>query len=554
MDEDHAGHPATFGPSALSNKANPEGTTLDRHSASFIAANASPFVSVDDLVPEGARVIDPETTSRTCCTSLNARLQVPVINYGDQGKLMVIMSADPLSQVPVWISRTIGEPSGTLSDATAENYYWSEIGLGTGQPLCDPHSWGQIWERVGLDDFFAQTAQLGDMAQRYRVVGAAMRVNLGTDTTISRGSIEAGQFQWADTKKAPFTQKVNWSTDYNDKSVQRKGWWAAHLTGTNNTAASTALAGFAKQKGMANLISSCGYETGKRMVRGARNQDWGILDADKGASVRWTDTNDFTFQKSYNRNLVSPDRNTYPNGLVTNISTSATNIDPGEDNPGTTTFSDEIVYKNVNSRRAENFSDIPTSSSPSKLAVKTYQKASYNSASTTLTGGNPPRYYFGADNYNLIELCSGTDSTINLGQIDITELGTIDGKGLFDTGLYCDITGVSPTQTAMIDVVWHIEFEPRSFSILRGIYPPINMQFDLISAMLRDPKHFPIVVQGHSFFSSLWRGIKKAASKIPGIANAASKMLVASGVPELQGVGGAISTGLATYQSFGGHM
>lgn len=554
---DHSGHPATHGNSARSNAANTENTNIGPATASFMAAYGSPFTNVDDLIPQGARVVDPETTERTCTTSITARLNIPVVAdpTNTEGKLLLIMSADPLAQLPLWLSRRYFETTATVTNPVADVNTWNENGgSGTGNySLCDAASWGQTYEKIGLDDFFAQTTDLGNLSMKHRVVGCAMRANIGVDTTLSRGSIEAGQFNWSDTRFIPNQAMVDFTTVNN---VGKASWWQAHFKPGSAFVpeGQPAVAGIRTQKGLGTLMLNNAYNKGEAIIRSARTQDYGTLDADKGASVRWTDTNDFKFQRTVNRNIVCPDRQYYANGIVTNIAIPGT-ANAWEDNPTATTIGREIQAFNCNAYRGSTTGDALNDSryapdvQPSKLAYKRY-----NDSGDAFKSG---ALMIGADNEELVELCNGTTTykagttDVVVGTADKSSLGTDTFEPFFDKGLYLDITGVAPTQWVNVDLVWHIEYVPKSWALTRGIYPPVDMQFDMLASMLGDPKQFPIVVMGNSFFTSLWRGIKRAADTAASIAGTAGSAIESAGSvidPRLALLGGALKAGAATYK------
>jgi len=531
---DHAGHPAPTGNSAHNNAANPKGTNLSAATSSFMAANGSPFTAIDDMVPAGVRVPDPQTTERTCTTTITARLNIPVVANAanDQGRLLLIMNADPLSQTPFWVSRVNAEDVATKTDTPVDAFYYNEAESGFAVHSfdhCDPTSWGQIWDKIGMADFFAQTYTLGQLSQKHRVVGAAMRVNVGVDTTIARGSIESGQFDWDDTRYGIRPQSITWATQAN-----RTGFWNA--TGTGNTGVAEDQANAKKQKGIGSLLQSCSYEVGSRVIRGARTQDYGTLDADKGASVRWTDANNFNFKNTINRNVVLPSASFYTNG-VTSFGDKTAIVEKG---------AYDITTRGCHHSRG-NIANITQETNPCRLAVK----YAYLGDPTT----SQFQAYFAADADLELELTSGsvpdtTTPAVIFGNGTFDDLG-VDGEDNFNRGLYCNVTGVATNQWVSVDLVYHIEYIPKAWALTRGIYPPIDMQFDMIASMLGDPKQFPIVVQGNSFFSSLWRGIKKAVDKgadLVGTAGSAIAGTVGMIDPRMAMIGSAMSGGAAAYK------
>lgn len=574
---DHSGHPAPTGNSSHNNAANPEGTNLSVAAASFVAANGSPFTSVDDMIPEGVRVVDPETTERTCTTTIHARMNIPVCAFEDnsEGRLLLIMSADPLCQMPLWMSRKITESTGDLkasyvSGGTtiatgAGSILWNEPqGSDAGTTsMCDSASWGQTWDRFGLSDMFAQTYELGQISMKHRIVGCAMRANVGVDTTLSRGSIEAGQFNWSDTRY--IDPAAAYVPDAAQDSKAQAMWLANFREGNAFCGPATpVIQEFKEQKGIASLLKCNAYNVGERVIYSARTQDYGTLDADKGASVRWTDSNNFKFQKTYNRNIVLPDRQSYSNGVVTNIGAKTSSggtlvLDPAANNGSNTYESGEIYAMNCNASRTDNdatnwkgvnYSAYANGASAGKLA--------YLKHTPTNDGWWTGTLLCAADTTQTIELTAGTQSYVSGGNVTYSAgdagkeaLGTQTFEPFFDKGMYINITGVAPTQWVNVEVVWHVEYQPKSWAMTRGIYPPVDLQFDMLASMLGDPKQFPIVVQGNSFFTSLWRGLKRAASTAVRIAGTAGNLISTYGGdldPRLRLVGNALKEGASLYK------
>lgn len=549
----HGGHPATHGPSASSHAADPTGTGISEATASFIAANASPFISTLDLIQGGAKVPDPRTTERTCATTLTARLTLPVTADLDSGKMLIIVDADPLSQLPIWVSRKLTQTTGVpLMTSTSDLFYYNELsesGNSSTQDRMDPQSWGQVYQKAGMADFFAATKTLGEMSAKHRIVGCAVRANIGVDTTLARGSIEAGQFQWSDTKNT--LARLPIATEAT--ATRQLGLWTKDWQGGNASTetvprmnAAQQWANMNRQKAMATLINTCAYDAGRSAIRSGKTQDSGILDADQGACVRWTDMSNYNFAQTINRNLVGPSRAFYTNGH--------------EDNPGlfqddtvagNSVYTEDIRSVNCNALRTRDagatLNTFNTGYSRGPLCCFKKNAASIGAAYTTYE-------YFCADSDSALSITSGqlaemlgstaVTSTNYIGDASFDNLDTITYKSHFDKGLYIDITGVSTNQWVNIDVVWHVEYIPKSYALTKGTAPPIDMNFDQIEAMLLDPKHFPIVVKGNSFFSSLWHGLKNAVGYSEKVLRGTSHILSSSGIPLLSQAAGVIDKGL----------
>lgn len=543
-----SGHPADSGPSASSNAANPAGTGFSEATASFIAANGSPFISPMDMIPSGVKVPDPRVTDRTCSATITARFSCPVVADGVNGKLMVAVNADPMSQLPIWVSRTLNEQHpgkktnvGAGSGVTADAFYYNEPTISTGSAgsdRCDPRSWGQTYDVLNIADIFAQTKHLGELSQRHRVVGCGLRANIGVDTAIARGTIEGGQFTWVDTRDTT-TSSVEWDTAL---QTNRLGYWSPDVEGGLASWTNACRTSDKSQKGMRALIHSNAYNVAKTAIRSARSQNIGVLDGDQGCSVRWTDTNNFKFQRTINRNLLLPNKDFYANGFdVSQINA----------------FEHEDTYKtyilDCNTTRAV---QAGTGTYPGKivatlpfspLCVATRPHINYDA--TKWSTATSTYLYFAADSDMLLENTSGTvleqltaaGATNNVGDGTFADLGVTTFEEQFDKGLYIDITGVNTGQWVNVDVVWHIEYVPRSYALTTGLQSPVDLNFDMVAAMLTDAAKFPIVVKGHSFFSSLWAGVKRAFGKGREIIGAAGPMLSMLPSPHARAAGMAMS-------------
>lgn len=549
-----SGHPAESGPSAQSDAANPAGTGYSEATASFIAANGSPFISPMDMIPSGVKVPDPRVTDRTCSATLTARFSSQVIADGTNGKLLVIVDCDPLSQLPVWISRQHKEQSpgetvyGQTAGSNADIYYYNEPTLAgtTTSDRCDPRSWGQTYDVLGMADLFSQTKTLADQSSRYRIVGCGVRANIGVDTAISRGTIEAGQFNWSDTKNTR-TSTVAWgflAGASGAAPTARKGYWSPDCSGGGAKFMVSEQIGAHSQKGMCTLMHSNAYTLGKNAIRSARTQNYGVLDGDQGASVRWTDTHNFKFMRTINKNCLSPNKNFYSNGY---------------DCSRLNAFEEESTYPvntiDCNATRLLNADattypgKLSTTITESPLVVHQRPHVGYSINDSQFWTADSTAYdYYAAETDGLINLSSGSyteqssaTTTYQVGDGTLADLGVITFEEHFDKGLYIDITGVNTGQWVNVDVVWHVEYIPRAYSLDTGLASPVDVNFDTVAAMLNDSRKFPIVVKGHSFFSSLWAGVKRAFGKGREIIGAAGPMLSMLPSPHARAAGMAMS-------------
>jgi hypothetical protein len=119
--------------------------------------------------------------------------------------------------------------------------------------------------------------------------------------------------------------------------------------------------------------------------------------------------------------------------------------------------------------------------------------------------------------------------------------------GNFSNALYADIQGVDANSTITVQVVWHVEYIPTFQALDTGLPSPVDTSFDTLATMAGDDSTFPVVVKGHSFFKSLLRGLRQAAtgaSRILGIASNVAKIIP---IPQVQafGMGAGAASGIA---------
>lgn len=502
---------------------------------------------------DGARVPDPQTTQRTCSTTLYTSINVPVIpnvwnttytgpgTGATTGRQFLLVNANPLgSFLPVqWAMRDA--PLAATNTGVADNNYF---GIGPGAPSeslnktkTDPKSWAQIYDQFNQGDLVSKIYTLGQQSSRHRIVGCAVKVNLGTDTTLNRGQIEAGQFEIADTRQAslglvpPLVE---------NPSVN--GYWYGWDT--------TTLVGTTKLNGQANLgmygsrMYNCDYQTLKQSIWPSRNQNRGILRSEDGCSVRWTDSNNFQFQRTVNKCALLPELDFYTNG-VDGESTTAEET--------AALASEDLFYKNCNSARGS----ATVTGGKGTINYKVRPVAAYLISGTTYAFGNE---YFCADTdqrislngVQAVSLQSGntTNPTSNLEAASTGLLSQfLTSAEDFDRGMYIDVTGVSPNQIINVEVQWVVEYIPKVYALDAGRHPPIDINFPAIQAMVNDPNSYPIVVKGNSFFSSLWHGIKAAAQGVGKLLKGTSTVAAMIPTPQAQafakfgGAGGELLTG-----------
>ncbi|UOF82557.1 hypothetical protein [Geminiviridae sp.] len=532
----HGGHTANSGPSARSDMDHKK-TGLSESTASFVAANCSPFTNPDDLIADGARVPDPATTQRTCSTTLYTSIQIPVIpdvyntnhtapaTTATSGKQFIIVNANPLGcALPVqWCYEDTynGNYSGSAAPDNVYRGFGPAANATNGvMSAMDPVAWGQMYDVCNQGDLIAKLYTLGTQSARHRIVGCAVKVNLGTDTTLNRGQIECGQFEIGDTRNTIVAGRTGSGTN---------GWWYYADVSRESTWG---------QNGMyASRLLTCDYQNTKKSVWNARNQNRGIMRAEDGASVRWTDSNQLGNQTTINKCMFSPEISYYDNGWEG---------EAAEQEETAAAATNDVIIKNCYLGRAS--SALPAGVPKGQVNVK---------ARAITTGTNAfQNEYLMADNsarYCLTNTATsaaeGTGTTTGEPELYIGLNTLIDSSDDFDRGLYIDVTGVSPNQLLNVEVQWIVEYIPKVYSMDQGRHPPIDMNFPAIQAMVNDPTSYPIVVKGNSFFSSLWHGIKAAADGVGKLLKGTSSVAALIPDPRAQayakfgGAGGELLTG-----------
>jgi hypothetical protein len=284
-------------------------------------------------------------------------------------------------------------------------------------------------------------------------------------------------------------------------------------------------------------------------LRPAKTQRKGLLTADDGCTVRWTPDRDYDFVPTINHNVVVPLLPYHPCGFPASAALKRSDPAPPSTTAvpvvrlidGTSLANDAFnnhtndagdiaaYYSSLGTATTGSFSpgkwnqaDAVNGRVPTELGT-IRKHISGNNGATNGDGFVHSSYVFYASDGDMYE-----NSYIDIG--DTKAMAYMDEAQNFVHGLYIDMTGLAPGQFVDVQVVWHIEYVPKETSLNAGIPSPVDLNWPMIEAMVSNPEAFPIVVKGHSFFSSLFHGIKAAGSAIGGILKGASS--VASLIPD----------------------
>lgn len=521
-----ATHEADSGPSAKRYLSN-AGTGLSPAGASFISANCSPFSPPHEIVTGPPKVPDPRHHERSCTAYLWDTFQLPVTSTGQ----IVYMNADPLAPLPIaWaVNSTNPNPSTT--------------------PALNPRDWAVLYEQNGLSELVSNIKALAENSSRHRVVGCGLKAWVTKDASIqSRGIIEAGQFR---VSKARFRSPI--------PGV------ALRSTGQEISYSHTGAFGTALNYPYADYMRSS--------IDGARDREmFGMLPADEGVTLRWTDSNNFEYQDSAYRSLIVPTKVGYSNGYmpyasVFNFVTDGTSTggfagrvqhdataSPGV---GTGVFQDTTPEETAQAIANTYYlmpTDVPSNptlltSSTSKLGCifrngTINPSASAPSITTPCTLG-----YTGNINF----ACADASNFPGAYSFEAQPaMKWADDNANFGNALFADISGVDIGQYIQIQVVWHIEYIPTFNALDKGVPSPVDMNYEELAVIASDPVAFPVVVKGHSFFKSLIRGIKQAATGAARVLGIASDIAKVVPIPQVQaagtmmGMGSTIAGGIST--------
>lgn len=491
----------------------PTGTGLSPQAAAFIAANCSPFTNPRDM-PAEPRVPDPHETGNTETMFIWQAIEIPVVSMSNsQGDQFIFTNADPLAPMPFGyaLTETQGGDSARMT----------------------PNEWAAEFERRGAADMIYKFRSLAAQSKKYRVVGHGLKAWVGKSTTISRGHIKAGQYDASTT--------VNFNAEYTGSStrVNYKQW----------TLGNEELQPYLGLQGCSLTTNS--ILPLRASIDGATEQELGFLAADEGATVRWTDSNGFKFQNTKDRGYISINKVGWPKtNMIGNMPCE------GLESDLTSTWK-KLVAPSAGAKRFDpifNGTTLINSVTPTDpfYAFMSAYKLGTNCSSSnrqtyTALPSNPGATAAIAQNFynnSLEQIYEG------VGVQGLFAQYANDEDKQFGKGLYIDIRGVDTTATITVQVCWHIEYIPKSFEPWSGTPSPVDVRFDELAAMAKNKAAFPIVVKGHSFFSSLKSAFVKATSAFGKVFAVAAPIAqtVLSQIPDPRAK--ALSMGLATFSSF----
>lgn len=471
------------GPTAVKDMST-DGTGLSPAAASFLAANCSPFTNPRDM-PLPPKVPDPRNTQQTDTMFIWEHFDIPVVNVNGEGEQIILSSADPLAPVPIVWARGVGDNAST---------YMSPNGLAA------------TYELSGLANMVYKMRALAGRSKKYRVVGHGLKAWVSRNTNVSRGSIEAGQFDCAQTRNTNRVNTAAGTTGRNNLGTYE------HWTNGSSTNPQTGLQMLATCSGnIARLRSS---------IEGAKAQEMGFLAADEGATVRWTDDNSFEFQQTRDRGLVHlhgmgwpvPTPLTYLSyqPILTDASSTQgyvlTDAAFAGAPPPYTGYSSIPIFQPVYNEGQLTTAtlNIGVTNGLNKLGSLVTRSNTFSPAGDTPGWLIRPTAVASADLNQKYYTLDGVDVAT-----EITNYAQQPDQQ-FNTGLYIDCTGLDTTQVITVQVCWHIEYEPKGMEAWGADNSPVDMNFDELAAIARNRLAFPVVTKGHSFFSSLRGAFSRA--------------------------------------------
>lgn len=491
------------GPTEVKDISVPAGLTPE--SAAFLAAYTSPFSNPRDM-PCPPKVPDPRFTRPTMTKHLWAHFEVPIdIGAPAMGvttsNFVVSTSADPFAPLPIHFTST---------DATGE------IPANTMTPM----SWGIQYAEAGLEKLVYQIEELAQEASEYRIVGHGLKVWCNTMDVNEQGSLEAGQFNYADTE---FFNPYNTRTTSMNPSFR----WG------NNPGVN----GNAKWHGTA--LTSSSATCMRKCIDNAKTEEIGFLTAREGATVRWTDKNNFAMQKVKQRSALYPGADKYPqqgNQMYTNpfITGNGEFVSQGS-------YAAHPELWGAKFMPPGNFMQDYHQAFNYDLAC--IQKVGYNGAITPgmpsswdqrdvqnfidITGAHQTSYNVYYYNKSQLKIDPNPPIGFDGGDLDMATYYQDEDKN-FNTGLYVQGSKLEASSTITVQVVWHVEYVPKGTESFECNDSPVDRAFDEIAAIAKNRLAFPIVVKGHSFWSNLKKALAKGLSIAHRIVGSSEGLLTAA--------------------------
>jgi len=540
----HGGHNVDDGPSAKRFVSGME-LGLDPEIAAFVTANCSPFTHPNQM-DVNPKVPDTKIRALTGYAYLEARFQIPSISITQgnvtNGEQQIIMNANPLAALPIVWSQ-------------AEKLSTDETKYGN-SGVTDPSVWAKRYEDVGLSNLMAQCKTLGSVSRKHRIVGAGLRVIPTTSTTtVDRGLIEGGHFTTSES-----VQQTNDLTSYSNGTAAG----IRYLKATTDPATPNfetddhdnvvggrpfypVQAGYLGQYLMSDDLEKC-----RASILEARSSDkYGRSSTEQGMSVRWLPTDNWDFVKTINHHVVGISDMRYGHGVHTQSPASNTVAQTASTSrwiagtyflqeagkPAACVISHDNIYQNE-TRPSQKRDSYDICSYPVPEAVTnlggshicdpesnlcTFQKRVNSTANAALTPGTQNSEYQGI--FYAIDPEVYKYDYVHVGNTKM--MGYTDDEQNFQNSMYIDCTGMTDGTMLDVTVVWHVEFIPKEFHLNPGRSSPVTMDWLALEATISDPEQFPVVVQGHSFFSSLkkaikgaWKFFKKLAPTIGGVLSA----------------------------------
>lgn len=468
----------------------PRMTGVSETTAPFLAVAGSPFTAMRDL-PGGLnpQCPKPEGSVYTRTYELKARIQVPV---AASGQLLIVCNPNPLAGFPLLWSSMLG--------GVAEG----EVGPGTQGTYLGPHNVLLNYKDTQLVELITKAHELVNSSAAYRIVGCGVRANLTAPGISGQpGFIEGGQFDNDASKYAPLPSGFT---------------FGGHNRWPVTGGAMARMATLADYHGTLASITP-----GKTKVRGS-------LLAAQGCSVRATNMDDYDWHPQRGYNLLVPMTTASKGGFVNNDVFFGFN--------GAWGSGDVAVVQNADDETTDN---TPLGSI----------WASNNDVTTWFPTQN------GRGGNLMTSTGSAQTATIHGGMDWKTMFETIPSSDLYHSHpLYIQIEGAIPfnaggtsvnVQQAIVDVSYFVEIQPTEVAAETGSIPHADMAWDALISIVTDENALPVVSEGHSFFGSLWSGIKKAAGKISSIARTSSSIAALVPVPQVQAAASAVRMGVGVY-------
>jgi hypothetical protein len=250
--------------------------------------------------------------------------------------------------------------------------------------------------------------------------------------------------------------------------------------------------------------------------------------ASDGMSIRWYDSNEFAFQRTRPRSLIGLSAQSYNSGLNA-MSVAGDKIPPFdlEADGETGVLAESSVVPLLFQDTAGHIKARETGMSSTigrANYVTDYPEYAMVSNASSMYGFTPVAadVNFTSDGVEYYPVAQRPAQPNTLSDGDFA--GWSDDIRNFGDGLWCELDGLEDEQQINVQFIYHIEYVPVIGSLGTPQDSPVDADWPNIYALAHNADVFPYFTRGHSFFKSLWHGLKAAGHGIIKLLGGASKI------------------------------